>query len=234
MSALLPILMGFGIASSLFSGNQNQPKSFGSQSFVSKIPKGIGSGAGTMMPLAMLYSASMLGHWADTNVDQTGVISEDSKRKLDLQWAEFAQQDRYLNIRERELDLSEDEDLQFMDYETGMSNTIAIGNIDSEQQADRLQVQIDLDQQRHMIELKEKEIYATSKIFDDFQNILSNMGYQENIDDLYKLAWIIPAIESLLTADELAVETYNNSSHIKQPQYQNNDILGILDEEYDI
>lgn len=61
-------------------------------------------GSGAMGNIARMSAGLAMGYWASTNVYQTSRISGDNKARLELDWAEYEQQQRYLDLREQELD----------------------------------------------------------------------------------------------------------------------------------
>lgn len=211
-SALLPS------AVELITGRRNNTQHMlpGAAPYTAKSPNkyimGASTGAkamaGTLMPMAMIYASSQLMGWSNQNMQQTGIISEDRAKQLALDYLEYEQQDRYLDLRERELEDSEDNAL--MQLETGLAQSAFISITESDQQTQRLQAQQDADYARLAMEQNEQEVFQTKKVFNEFNTVLQNFGYKPNTDDIYKISCILPLLRNLLPKN-ISTEQFEES-----------------------
>lgn len=159
-----------------------------------------------LMASAVIAGAGSMFKWSTDNMKQTGIISEDGARRLELGWAEHSQQERYLDMREDELEI---EQLRYnqemvqgkLESQYDMFSTMMIQELDQRRlESDielghaRIQSNVDLFQMGQQKELEERNLYLQNLAFQTTNNILSQYG--EEID-INKLSFMISELRKM-------------------------------------
>lgn len=151
---------------------------------------------------SMYFAGGSLLGWAGSNMLQTSQISSDNAKKLELQWLEYQQQNRYLDLREEELIQKQDEFLDQIAYDNlefsrEQALQIISFNQNSQLQGDRLQFEADTQMQEQTQTLQERNMYIEEKAVKDTFTMLAGMGISTKITqhEINKLSYAISELE---------------------------------------
>lgn len=178
-----------------------------------------GKGIKTLaIPAAMIFSAGMLGHWADTNVQQTKQISEDTADRLDYQWASLDYQQANLDWQKQkwqeEMDAKEDDENLSL-FQTGLIEAYdqKNRNFQASMQAQSQNFEAQLYMMKQAQLMQDRDTYLANQAFQTFTG-----GRQSAKDDQYTIAFILSELMNM-----------NNKS---QPQNEV-EIDNYFEQEYD-
>lgn len=177
---------------------------------------------------AMLTAADSLRHWANTNVSQTGTISEDAAKQLALSKERF-EFEKYKWLEEQEQ--------REEDYERSMEQTAMIEAFD--QQGRQFQANMQMSQMNFDMEMYNAK---QQQLLEDRNTYLMNQMFQTKTggqmaltDDRFTIAFILSEIQNLILSKQPINQDpqyYEPSNEFDENYFENNYLDDYIEDEY--
>lgn len=156
--------------------------------------------------VAAIIGAAGLITWGGSNIYQNVVINQERMAQLDYQWNELAKQERYLDLREDELEWEKQKWIQSQtqsdtENQLDLFQSMLMMGMDKEQlqqgaEVDyaRIQSQFDMQHFQARREDEERQMYMRSFALQKTNEILSQFGSE---NDVNKLSYIIHELNKI-------------------------------------